>query len=242
MEVEKTIYHHRGEQETGWSFWENYRAVEINKGQKGAGESNWEDNLQEIFSFNNLKDLGNFWYNCGYDDSSNLLYSTIDDTHKNVKRKGKLYTIDGVGLFREGIKPAWEDPQNAKGYELRCEVDVNTDKQGNAEKAYKQLWQNLVFGLIGEDFDYSEHICGFRYKYQSNKTALRVEVWIKTPLPDHLEKKGPEKTLERPQTIDQMTDDNSRIYMGIKLWLEDKIKTIRGNVPNVTFHTHVTSH
>merc|ERR1711976_421861 len=184
MEVEKTIYHHHGELEDGWAFWENYRAVEQNKGPKGQAESNWEDNLENIFEFDNLQAFTDFWVNCNYDDSSNLLYSTLDDTQKNVKRKGKLYAIDGIGLFRKGISPAWEDEANKYGYELRAEVDVNTDKKDHAEKVYKNLWQNLVFGLIGEDFEYSKEITGIRYKYQSNKNWIGEKIrTIRTNVP-----------------------------------------------------------
>jgi len=168
-----------------------------------------------------------------------LLYSTLDDTQKNVKRKGKLYTIDGVGLFREGIKPAWEDEMNKHGYELRAEIDCNNDKKDHAEKVYKQLWEDLIMSLIGEDFDYSQEITGIRYKYQNNKVAIRLEVWIRTLPPEALEKKV-EKTLERPQAIENMTDERSKAYASIKNWIEDKIKAIRNSSPPIshTLHNH----
>jgi len=214
--------------------------VEQNKGPKGQAESNWEDNLEKIFSFKNLEEFGQFWYNCSYDDSSNLLYSSLDDTQKNVKRKGKLYTIDGVGLFREGISPAWEDEANEKGYELRAEVDVSADKKDNAEKVYKNLWQNLVFGLIGEDFEYSKEITGIRFKYQSNRMAIRIEIWIKTLPPESLETKV-EKALERPQVIENLTDIKSKVYASIKYWIEDKIKTVKNSVPTISHALHKTT-
>jgi len=75
IEVEKTVYHHRGELESGWSFWENYRAVEKSKGT-GGFDKNFEDTMAKIFTFNNLKDFGLFWFNCYYDDSSNLIFNT----------------------------------------------------------------------------------------------------------------------------------------------------------------------
>lgn len=194
--------------------------------------------MKKIFDFNNLNDFAHFWFTTGYDDSSNVLYSTLDDTQKNIKRgQGKLFTIDGIGLFRKGIAPAWEDVANQSGYELRAEVDVNTDKKDNAEKVYKNLWQNLVFGLIGEDFEYSKEINGIRFKYQSNKTAIRLEVWIRTLPPEALEKKV-EKTLERPQAIENLTDEKSKVYESIKRWIDEKIKTIRNNVPPISHTLH----
>jgi len=149
-----------------------------------------------------------------------------------------LYTIDGVGLFRQGILPAWEDEANKFGYELRAEVDVNTDKKDNAEKVYKNLWQTLVFSLIGEECDYSKEITGIRYKYQSNKTAIRLEVWIRTLPPEVLEKKVEKASLERPQAIENLTDEKSKTYYSIKTWIENQIKTIRNNAPPITHTLH----
>jgi len=128
--------------------------------------------------------MAKFWYNCSYDDSSNLLFSTLDDTEKRVERFNRLFVIDSLNLFREGIKPVWEDPVNQSGYDLRIELDVFSENKDQTEKTYKDLWQNMVFSLIGEECDYSKDITGIRYKVQPGKAILRIEVWIKTPSPN----------------------------------------------------------
>lgn len=50
--------------------------------------------------------------------------------------------------------------------------------------AYKELWADLVFGLIGEEAEYSEKITGLRYLYKQPKNLLRIELWVETALPD----------------------------------------------------------
>lgn len=180
------------------------------------------------------------WNNCGYDDSSNLLYSTLDETEKKVKRGEKSLAIDVINLFREGIQPAWEDPQNKKGYDMRVELDVTADtkdKKTAAEKIYKDLWQNFVFGLIGEESDYSQHIAGMRWKFQANRTAVRIELWIRHPAPDNL----PTKALDarnQQNMAGNPGDESWKVWNGIKKWMEETVKQVRLNVPQITYTGH----
>lgn len=232
IEVEKTIYHHRGEQESGWSFWENYRALEKGK-TLGTHDKNYEENLIKIVSFNDLSAFGVFWHNGLYDDSSNLLFNPIDDTEKRIIRNEKISAIECLNQFREGIKPAWEDPLNANGYDLRVELDVNPEKIPKEQiiDAYKQLWSDFVFSLIGEESPYASEINGIRYKYQPNRLVLRIEIWIKS--------KSPKDTPKDNDTLqggnyENVADENLRIYWGIRTWLENTIKNIRKNQQNLS--------
>lgn len=59
-----------------------------------------------------------------------------------VERYNRLFVIDSLNLFREGIKPVWEDPLNQNGYDLRLELDVYSDNREQTEITYKLLWQN----------------------------------------------------------------------------------------------------
>jgi hypothetical protein len=48
------------------------------------------------------------------------------------------------------------------------------------EQANKdEIYTNLVFYLMGEDFNFSEHINGFRFISPKNvQTFYRVEIWV----------------------------------------------------------------
>jgi len=50
--AQETIFHRKGELNSGWSFWENYRpAIKEEKGKKQ--ENRFDDNLCVLFTFNN---------------------------------------------------------------------------------------------------------------------------------------------------------------------------------------------
>ena len=66
--------------------------------------------------------------------------------------------------FRKGIEPKWEDPHNAKGGRFVFPVP-------RAQENKDELYQQLVFFLLGEDFPHSEHICGFRFISPKNSQA-----------------------------------------------------------------------
>lgn len=231
LEVEKTVYHHKGEQESEWAVWENYRSTE-KKGQGGQSFSqgaNFSENLDQIATFENLKEFGLFWHNSFYDDSSNQIYNSQDETEKRVMRNDKTYVIDCINVFRKGIRPEWEDPVNGGGYDLRVELDVNPDKNSreSISDTYKQLWQDFVFGVIGEECVFAEEIVGIRYKYQANKNAVRVEVWIKAKKPSMCPK---ETDKQLGGNLESINDNNQKTYWGIRIWLEDTIKNVRKNL------------
>lgn len=141
VEVERTIYHHRGDQETGWCFWENYRLIEKqDKGQKGQADKNFQDTLEKVYSFKNLEEFLIPWKHHNWEDSSTILYNILDETEKRVIRGEKLYAIETLNLFREGVHPSWEDENNQYGYDLRVELEVSADQRDQTERIYKDLW------------------------------------------------------------------------------------------------------
>lgn len=50
---------------------------------------------------------------------------------------------DGIALFKSGIRPAWEDPKNLKGYSVHF---VNVELT-------QEIWENIILGLIGGTFE-----------------------------------------------------------------------------------------
>lgn len=86
--------------------------------------------------------------------------------------KDKWRRINSVEYFKKGIEPKWEDPKNEKGG--RFVFSVNRTQENKDE-----LYSNLVFYLLGEDFAHSEHINGFRFISPKNSQSFyRVEIWV----------------------------------------------------------------
>lgn len=81
--------------------------------------------------------------------------------------------MDSLSLFREGVKPEWEDPLNAAG----GEVLFRSDKL----ELVNQMWYELVLAVVGQVIPMSEggEILGVRVldKCSKSKIEYRVEVW-----------------------------------------------------------------
>ena len=77
-------------------------------------------------------------------------------------------TID-YHLFKNGIKPTWEDPNNENGGKWMVRL-----KKGLASI----YWEELVLAIIGEQFDVGSEICGAVVSVRGGEDILSV--WNKT--------------------------------------------------------------
>lgn len=95
----------------------------------------------------------------------------------------------------------------------------------------------MVFGLIGEECEFSSEITGIRYKYQSMRTAIRIEVWMKTAPPDGFKDLGKNSTCPE---LGSLTDEKLKVYWVLRLWIEEHIKTVRKglNIPSSSCTGH----
>jgi len=81
--------------------------------------------------------------------------------------------IDCFMFFREGITPEWEDAKNAKGGHFLYQIKRPTRKEIN------DLWYNIIYELIGETWDGSEHICGLRILNKiKGEMFVKIELWV----------------------------------------------------------------
>lgn len=138
---------------------------------KNASDQNWSNSYKEIISFSTIEE---FWasFSC-MPRPSEIMFD------------GKLFPlietrqIDGYSMFKEGINPAWEDPANQYGGELRMIRGVTNLEQLNI------LWENIVLALIGEMIEETDEICGCRITDKSkigkgpNKSIYNIHIWLK---------------------------------------------------------------
>lgn len=57
----------------------------------------------------------------------------------------KLSKIESLNLFKNGIKPQWEDPKNKELLELDCALDKLTLQEGT------QLWHIVAAHFLAQD-------------------------------------------------------------------------------------------
>lgn len=90
-----------------------------------------------------------------------------------LKRPKDLHYTE-YHLFKEGITPTWEDPQNKAGGKWMIRL-----KKGIASR----YWEDIILAIIGEQFDVGSEICGAVLSVRNNEDI--VSIWNKTA--DNLE-------------------------------------------------------
>lgn len=133
-----------------WALW--YLKADRNK--------DWEDCLKQVAVFDTVED---FW----------ALYNHIQSA------SGLNWGSDYY-LFKEGIKPMWEDENNVKGG--RWLVVVDKQKRSQLLDHY---WLELLMAIIGEQFEeHGEHICGAVVNVRQK--GDKVSLWTRDSLKDDI--------------------------------------------------------
>ncbi|XP_021087702.1 eukaryotic translation initiation factor 4E type 1B [Mesocricetus auratus] len=96
----------------------------------------WQDNLQLVTTFNTVEE---FW-----------------STYSHIKLASKLSSGCDYALFKEGIRPMWEDNRNKRGGRWLLSL---AKQQRHIE--LDRLWLETLLCLLGESFErYSKEVCG----------------------------------------------------------------------------------
>eukprot|EP00903_Cladosiphon_okamuranus_P008364 g8042.t1 len=85
--------------------------------------------------------------------------------YNHMLRADQVPNATDVHLFRDGIKPTWEDASNSRGGQLLIRL-----KKGLASRA----WESLVLAIIGEQFDVGNEICGAVVSVRYSEDVISV--------------------------------------------------------------------
>ncbi|XP_033117890.1 eukaryotic translation initiation factor 4E type 2-like [Anneissia japonica] len=96
-----------------------------------ASSSNYEDNIKMVATFASVEQFWSF-------------YSFLT-------RPCDLTSSSDYHLFKQGIKPMWEDDANKTGGKWIVRL-----RKGLASR----LWENLILAMLGEQFMVGDEICG----------------------------------------------------------------------------------
>ena len=119
--VPKTLSKHRL-QDT-WTLW----FMDGDKNKRNDKPKDWRENLTPLYTFNTVED---FW----------ILYS-------HILNPSKLRVKNDYMLFKEGIKPEWEDPGNKAGGKWQL-VLPNKFRQDLLDKCWLKTILGGGFGVI----------------------------------------------------------------------------------------------
>lgn len=129
-----------------WTLW-------YTKPQTNSSES-WSDLLKPVISFQSVEE---FW-----------------GIYNSIPAASQLPLKSDYHLFKEGIKPEWEDSANANGG--RWQYTFNNKR--NAMQVIDDLWLRGLLAVIGETIEDDENeVNGIVLNIR--KQVIRVGIWTK---------------------------------------------------------------
>ncbi|KAF9585273.1 Eukaryotic translation initiation factor 4E type 2 [Lunasporangiospora selenospora] len=121
-----------------WVFWFMHRVP-------GSKITNYESAMKKIATFGSVED---FW----------AVYSHLIRPHE-------LPNVSDYHLFKQGVRPVWEDATNINGGKWIVRL-----KKGLASR----YWENLVMAVIGDQFDVGSEICGIVLSIRGAEDILSI--------------------------------------------------------------------
>jgi translation initiation factor 4E len=148
-----------------WKIWEMWS-------QNKEHSANFVSNMQEVGEFSSVFTFWQHWNYFPHADPARLFEDP--ETKVKVLVEGLNQSIEAIGVFVDGVRPAWEDPVNEKG----CDVCVR--KYSGDFRKLKEGWDKLVLSVIGESLPYNQEIVGCRVV--DKKQNYKFELWMSTDL------------------------------------------------------------
>ncbi|KAK4343813.1 hypothetical protein RND71_036907 [Anisodus tanguticus] len=108
-------------------------------------QTSYEDNINKVVDFSNVE---GFWV-----------------SYCHLARPSTLPSPTDLHLFKDGIRPLWEDSANCNGgkWIIRFKKAVSG-----------RFWEDLVLALVGDQLDYGDNICGAVLSIRFNEDILSV--------------------------------------------------------------------
>jgi len=135
-----------------------------------AKSTQYSDATHRVASFSTVKGFWKFWNHLPQP-------SELIDGKKFVRETAESRSVvDALMVFREGIKPEWEDPVNTGGGHFQFQL-----RPALGGGAVDEYWNNIVLGMIGGTIEPADMITGVRLVDKLNQprnASVRIEVWF----------------------------------------------------------------
>eukprot|EP00933_Yihiella_yeosuensis_P026952 TRINITY_DN20911_c0_g1_i1.p1 TRINITY_DN20911_c0_g1~~TRINITY_DN20911_c0_g1_i1.p1 ORF type:complete len:231 (-),score=43.55 TRINITY_DN20911_c0_g1_i1:113-805(-) len=147
-----------------WSIWEQLMQSTDGK------SSQYSDATHQVSSFKTVQDFWKLWNHMP--QPSELL----EQKRMVREQPDGLHVIDAIMIFRNNIRPEWEDKMNANGGHFQFQL-----KPSIGGGQIDEYWNNLVLGMVGATIEPANMITGIRLvdKLSGPRAAnvIRLEVW-----------------------------------------------------------------
>ena len=111
--------------------------------------------MKQVCEFTTVED---FWKHWAFIPRPSEIFSDGQINKKSIGGR----TIDTFSMFKKGIRPEWEDPENAKGGEIFLRKTLPADISD-------LYWENLILGILGETIEEDDEVCGCRIVDKTKK-------------------------------------------------------------------------
>jgi translation initiation factor 4E len=147
-----------------WSIWEQIM-------QSSDKAAQYSDATHQVAQFSTVQDFWTLWNHLP--QPSELL----EQKRMVREQPDGLHVIDAIMIFRDNIRPEWEDKMNAQGGHFQFQLKPSV---GGGQ--VDEYWNNLVLGIIGATIEPANLITGIRLvdKLSGPRAAnvIRLEVWF----------------------------------------------------------------
>ncbi|KAJ1949898.1 hypothetical protein EC988_004585, partial [Linderina pennispora] len=127
---------------SAWAFWFMHRAP-------GEKITDYESAMIRLASFGTVE---GFW-----------------GVYSHLLRPNQVPTITDYHLFRDSVRPVWEDPANMNGGKWMIRL-----RKGLATR----LWERLAMAVVGDVFDVGDEVCGIVLSIRNSEDILSL--WNRT--------------------------------------------------------------
>jgi len=149
-----------------WVIWE-----QIMQSSDGKANQHYSDATHKVAPFSTVQDFWKLWNHMP--QPSELL-----EQKRMVREQSDgLHVIDAIMIFRDNIRPEWEDKMNSTGGHFQFQLKPNV---GGGQ--IDEYWNNIVLGMVGATIEPSQMITGVRLVDKLNgprqANGIRLEVWF----------------------------------------------------------------
>lgn len=151
--------------EYNWVIWEQVSGVR-------RQNTNYKDCTKPLAAFNSVQGFWQLWNKLP--QPSNLL---CQKSMSRVSEDGSSRSVDALMIFRENIRPEWEDKMNERGGHFEYKILPRDYPPSQVD----EFWNNVVLAIIGSNLKYFNIITGIRLVDKLNSTKydhIRIEIWF----------------------------------------------------------------
>ena len=110
-----------------WTLWFDCQQ------SKKVSEAKWKEQVKKVLTYSCVEDFWGFAHLL-VPDGCLIVFSSLISLYNNIQRASKLGVGASYHMFKEGIFPAWEDPENEKGG--KWTLSLNSKKADEVEEAW----------------------------------------------------------------------------------------------------------